>query len=116
MTRTTHPAQTTLLQASAVLQLPWEDLHGVPGVRTKVLWRSGTSLAGMLQVEPGAALTSHAHPEGHHHAYVVEGQCRMGDELLSEGAYIHVPAGESHDIAAAGPDGCRLLYLYLGGA
>lgn len=114
MVTTIGTAPVTSLSVSTVLQLPWENLHGVPGVRAKVLWRSGTSLAGMLLIEPGAALTAHAHPDGQHHAYVVEGRCRVGDAVLTEGAYIHVPAGAAHDIASAGPNGCRLFYLYLG--
>lgn len=115
MPATSQPLK-TLLAAHAVEQLPWEDLHGVPGVRTKVLWRSGGSLAGILLMESGASLGSHAHPEGHHHVYIVEGRCTVGDEQLTEGAYVHIPAGEPHDIGAAGPTGCRLFYLYLGTA
>lgn len=116
MPHPSHPMAKTLLPVSAVLDLPWEDLHGVDGVRTQVLWRSGTSLAGLLLIEPDAALLSHAHHEGHHHVYVVEGQCRVGGVLLTEGSYVHIPAGEPHDIAAAGPAGCRLFYLYVGEA
>lgn len=102
-----------LLSAEQVEQLPWEDLHGVPGVRTRVLWRSGSSLAGMLLLEPGSVIPPHAHPSGRHHVHVVSGSCRIRGEVLDEGGYAHVPAGQQHGMEAASGRECHLFYLYL---
>lgn len=110
----TGTAGRALLTAEQVDQLPWEDLHGVPGVRTRVLWRSGGSLAGLLLLEAGATIATHAHPSGHHHVHVESGHCRISGEVLDAGGYAHIPAGQQHDMAAVGDQPCRLFYLYLG--
>lgn len=102
-----------LLSAEQVDHLPWEDLHGVSGARTRVLWRSGGSLAGMLALDPGATMSPHAHPSGHHHVHVVSGSCRIGGAVLEEGGYAHVPAGTQHAMEAVGARECHLFYLYL---
>lgn len=104
---------TTLLTEQAIEALPWEDLHGAPGVRTKVLWRAAGSLAGLMTLEPGAALPSHAHADGHHHVLVRSGSCQVDGRLLSEGSYVHVTAGEPHGIANRSTDSCEVFYLYL---
>jgi quercetin dioxygenase-like cupin family protein len=114
MMGTVEPTGRVLLTTGDIEHLPWEDLHGTTGVRTKVLWRAGTSLAGLLTFDAGAALPAHTHEDGHHHVYVESGQCRVSGQLLAEGGYAHIPAGQAHDLAAGGDEGCVLLYLYLG--
>ena len=103
----------TVLPDHVVAVLPWEDLHDATGVRTKVLWRSAGSLAGLMRLLPGAALPSHAHAEGHHHILVKQGSCEVNGSRLTEGAYVHVAAGEPHHVANRSDDSCEVFYLYV---
>lgn len=109
---TTAAQQTVRISAAEIAALPWKDLHGVPEAVTRLLWTAGSSLAGVLRLPGGGALQRHVHERGHHHAYVLDGDCLLDGATLPPGSYIHVPAGQPHRIAA-GPDGCTMFYLYI---
>ena len=110
-THTTQAATGFVLDAAAIDGLPWEPLPGLDVVH-KVLWRSGDSMAGLMRLEPGQAIESHAHRRAHHHVWIVEGTCSIGGRPVAASTYAHVPAGEDHAIADVGADGCSFLYLY----
>lgn len=101
------------LDASAVEAIPWETLHGLEHVQHKLLWRSGDSSAGIMRVEPGEGIASHAHREAHHHAWILEGTCTMLGARLGPGSYVHIPGGVEHAVSDIGPEGCTFLYLYI---
>lgn len=110
---TVEAAAIKSLTASEVLERPLEHLHGVRNALTKVLWRSGESMAGILLLEPGASLGTHVHEHADHHAFVLEGRCRLNGEQLLAGSYMFVPRGKVHTVAGGHPSGCRVLYFYL---
>lgn len=112
MTTTTEPTAT--VTTSEAMGRYWHRLG--PGVRIKVLWSDGDEIAGVLLVEPGASVEPHAHAGGSHHLYVLEGRCWVGDRLLVEGGYAHVPEGASQALRGDRPLGCRLLYVAHDGA
>ncbi len=103
-------APSVLLDAQAIAQLPRRTQ--TPGVTTALLWRSGGSHAGVLWLEPGAALGAHTHRRHVHHVWVVEGEMHCLGRDLGPGSYAHVPLGVEHD-SLAGPDGAVFFYLYL---
>jgi len=78
-----------------------------------VLWRTDTSMAGVLTVEPGHHLGRHAHRANHHHVWVLDGAAVILDTELGAGSYVHIPSGVEHDIDASATDGCAVFYLYL---
>ena len=109
---TTDVQHTVRLSAAEVAALPWQELHGVPEAMSRVLWTAGRSMAGVLRLPANGALERHVHAHGHHHAYVVEGECLLDGQTLPSGSYVHGPAGQSHRIAA-GPSGCEMFYLFI---
>lgn len=101
------------LGADEVARVPLEPVEGVAGVRQRVLWRSGESVAGELELDPGQRLEPHAHHHAHHHQWVLEGTVHVLGRDLGPGSYIHVPAGVAHDLTTAGTSHVRLFFLYL---
>lgn len=116
MTVTTDRAAPSVVTGSDVMRLHWHHLPGAEGVMAKILSAGGGEVAGFLLVEPDGGIEPHVHDSGDHHMYVIEGRCWFGDEILSEGAYVRVPAGITHSLRGGGPSGCRLLYVASGGA
>lgn len=102
------------ITADAAAHLPWEDLHGVEGVRTRVLSATPDSLVGILEMKPSAGLPEHVHEHGHHHVFVLSGTCMSDGIPLTRGAYVHIPAGTRHALRGGGPEGCVVLYCFLG--
>jgi mannose-6-phosphate isomerase-like protein (cupin superfamily) len=102
-----------VLDAETVDRLPARRLRGMESTPSKLLWRSGDSVAGLMYVEPGGDLTLHRHRHAHHHAWVVDGHCHILGRTVGPGGYIHIPPGVDHDIVAAGPDGATIFYLYI---
>ena len=109
---TTLKSGPVAMPVDVVAAAPWELMPGLADVRHKLLWRAGDSTAGVMKVEAGHTIASHAHREAHHHAWVIEGTMRLLDTELAPGSYAHVPAGVDHEVVA-GPEGCTFLYLYL---
>jgi mannose-6-phosphate isomerase-like protein (cupin superfamily) len=103
----------TLVTCTAAEALAWHPLEPYDGVEYKLLWRSGKSVAGLMRLAPGAAVTSHTHVRSHHHLWVVDGAAEMLGERVGPGTYAHVPAGVEHGLRGVGEAGCTVLYLYL---
>lgn len=109
---TTTVASAAVLPARDVGALPWSRLDGIPGARVRTLWESPTSRAVLLLLERGAVVPLHVHPDEDHHAFVLQGWCAVGDRLLDEGSYLHVAAGEPHEIKGEFPFGATVLYVF----
>lgn len=101
-----------VLDAASIERLPWQRLHGLHDARTRVLWRKGRSLAGILTVAPREELSEHAHPEAHHHVWVLSGSATILGLHVSEGSYVHIPAGMAHAIEDVSDEGLTMLYLF----
>jgi quercetin dioxygenase-like cupin family protein len=108
------PTIPVVLTADAVAGIEPVPL-GVPGggVTHRVLWRSETSMAGVLTVDGGSRLGTHAHRVNHHHMWVLDGHATVLGTDVGPGSYVHVPSGVEHDIDATATDGCTVFYLYL---
>jgi mannose-6-phosphate isomerase-like protein (cupin superfamily) len=103
-----------VLTAEVIEALPEVPLaESVPGVTHRVLWRDGTSMAGVMTVAAGHRLGLHAHRRNHHHIWVVEGEAEILGAKVGPGGYVHVPAGVDHDLDATATGGCTAFYLYL---
>ena len=103
----------TVLDATAIAQLTSEPFGPRPGAATNtVLWRNGSSMAGLLTVAAGEHLGAHTHHRNHHHLWVVRGAAVVAGAQLEGGGYAHVPAGVEHDIDASDTDGCTVFYIY----
>jgi quercetin dioxygenase-like cupin family protein len=83
------------------------------GVSGRVLWRSGPSQAGVMQIEPDGQLERHTHRAAHHHMWILAGECRVLDQVAGAGSYVHIPAGVEHGMECVGTTPCRFLYLYV---
>ena len=101
-----------VLTAPTLDQMPWEDLHGLPGVTHKVLWQSGTVVIGLIRVEAGNTKPEHVHHSAHHHMFITRGTCEMLGERVDEGSYVYVPPGVVHAVDAVGPEGVEFFYTY----
>jgi oxalate decarboxylase/phosphoglucose isomerase-like protein (cupin superfamily) len=109
----TAPAAPVLLDATAIEALEWLAFPDADGVQYKLLWRSGWSVAGIMRLDRGAVLAAHTHQGAHHHMWVLSGEAEMLGRTVTAGCYVHVPIGVEHGIAAVGPEGFSMLYLYL---
>lgn len=105
-------AWTEVRTTESIAAMPWQPFDGVGGVEQRLLWQAGDSYAGLLRLAPGARIAGHHHYRGHHHVWVVEGECSTLGGRVGAGSYVHVPAGVQHAIEA-GAEGCTLFYLYL---
>lgn len=102
-----------ILDAVAVDGLTWKRLSGMEQARSKLLWRVGDSVAGVMEVDPKGELPVLVHPGTHHHMWILSGWCTILGSELGPGAYVHIPAGVDHGISGVGAGGCRFFYLYL---
>ena len=105
-----------VITGSEVEALPSKRLSHTAGVTHRVLWESGASMAGVMDVEAGHRLGRHAHRANHHHIWVLSGRATILDVEVGPGSYVHVPAGVTHDIDATATDGCSVFYLYERGS
>ena len=103
----------TLFTPEEISAIPPTPLGALGGVTHRVLWHNDTSMAGVLTVEAGHRLGSHAHRVNHHHMWVIDGQARVLGAELGPGSYVHIPSGVEHDIDASASAGCTVFYLYL---
>lgn len=111
-TKTSVPV---VLTSDDIEALPLEPLGSLHGVAHRVLWRTPTSMAGVMTVDAGHHLGAHRHHANHHHMWVLEGSARILGVDVGPGSYVHVPVGVEHDIDASGTGGCTVFYLYLRG-
>lgn len=117
MTTTTTQVTPVVLTAEAVSALPLVPVdESITGVAHRVLWQTDTSVAGVMTVEQGHRLGTHAHRRNHHHIWVLEGAAEILGVEIGPGSYVHVPAGVEHDLEARSTSGCTVFYLYLPGA
>lgn len=94
--------------------LPWEPLREIgSGVQHKVLWRTGDSVAGVMELAPGGQVNAHVHARSHHHLWVVEGELAVHGTPLGPGSFAHVPEGVEHELVNVGDGPCRFLYTYV---
>lgn len=78
-----------------------------PLIETMVLFENDKTCARLVRLAPGGVVPGHRH-EHDEAAWVVEGDCVVGEDYLTVGDYYMVPAGASHaDIVSA--RGCMLL-------
>ena len=105
-----------VLDAAAIAALPLEPLGPLDGVVHRVLWRTPSSMAGVLTVRGGHRLGAHRHRANHHHIWVLDGHAQILGTRVGPGSYVHVPAGVEHDIDATATGDCTVFYLYLRGA
>lgn len=103
----------TLVTRAAADALAWHPLDGYEGVEYKLLWKSGKSVAGLMRLAPGAAVTRHAHVRSHHHLWVVDGSVEVLGEVVGPGTYVHIPAKVDHGLRAMDDREATVLYLYL---
>ncbi len=87
--------------------------HGTaPGVRHKVLWQSGTTVLGLMQIDAGAENPEHTHHGAHHHILMLSGSCRMVGRDLPAGSYVYIPPGVPHAAVNDGDEACTFFYTY----
>lgn len=111
---TTFTSLPLVLTPADVAALPAEPLGNLQGVTHRVLWRDGSSMAGVLTVQAGHRLGAHTHRVNHHHIWVLEGHATIVDgHEVGRGSYVHVPSGIEHDFDASSTEGCTVFYLYV---
>lgn len=99
------------LAPADVESLPWQEV-GLPGVRMKELFHRGDAVTGLLRLDAGAHEPLHRHRAADHELWLLQGSATIGDVQLTEGSYVHVPAGMAHATTYVGDEGCTLLYVY----
>lgn len=109
MEATTNP---TVLTAEETLARPEMALGSIDGVRHRVLWQRGTSMAGRMTIAAGRNLGRHQHRRHAHHMWILDGHVEILGAVLDAGSYVHIPAGVLHDLDARATEGCTLFYLY----
>lgn len=109
---TTSVTQPVVLTAPEVEALPLEPLGDLAGVTHRIVWRDGTSVAGVMKVDAGQRMGTHAHRYNHHHLWVIDGSAEILGTEVGPGSYVHIPMGVDHDIDASTTDGCTVFYLY----
>jgi quercetin dioxygenase-like cupin family protein len=110
---TAHPELARILSAPQVAALPKEPVEDQEGVTYRLLWTDGNSEAGVLSIDAGCRLASHAHRTHHHHLWVAKGWATILHHNVGAGGYVHIPVGIVHDIDASVTGGCEILCLYL---
>lgn len=88
----------------------WEET-GVQGVRVRRLFvdRERDQFTALIRMEPGASYPRHVHASAEE-CLVLEGELRVGEELLHPGDYQRAPAGSHHGVQST-EGGCLLLIV-----
>ena len=86
----------------------WEEL-AVPGVFVKQLDvdRERRMVTMLVRMEPGTSYPRHLHA-GSEGCFVLEGELKVGGEILRAGDYQRAGTGSTHDIQST-ETGCLLL-------
>jgi quercetin dioxygenase-like cupin family protein len=71
----------------------WQDFS--PGVRIKALWDGGMRRSLLVRMDPGAAVSAHAHAL-EEECLMLAGEAFIGDTLLRSGDYQLAPQGSRH--------------------
>jgi quercetin dioxygenase-like cupin family protein len=88
----------------------WEDTP-LPGVRQRVLHRDPQrrQVTLLLRMAAGATIPAHPH-EGPEESLILEGDLRVGNQVLGEGDYQFAPAGSIHEPLHS-ENGCLALLI-----
>jgi hypothetical protein len=109
---TTHPSPTLFaVPRNVIAALPWEPVPGSPDVTHKVVYTTGTTVAGLLRLAPGAREVPHLHVDGEHHLWVIAGTVYIDDTELTADSYIHVPGRLRHTLSDGGA-GSLVFYVF----
>lgn len=83
------------------ITLEWTNLAYAPGVRVKVLHSdpATSDRAALIELDAGASYPLHDHPGGEH-AYILDGEIKVGGQTLKAGEYMHTPPGAPHAVLA----------------
>ena len=73
----------------------WQSF--MPKVRMKVLLREGDTMSYLLRLDPGAMLPPHDHPQTEE-CVVLEGEVRIGEQVVRPGDYHVARAGHEHGL------------------
>lgn len=92
--------------------IDWVQHGQDAGVRYKVLWQSGTTVLGLMEIAPGAVNPEHTHHGAHHHILMLSGECRMLGRDLPAGSYVYVPPGVPHEARNTSAEPCTFFYTY----
>jgi anti-sigma factor ChrR (cupin superfamily) len=86
----------------------WEPAD-VPGVLVRTLFvdPDKNQFTALVRMRPGAAYPAHLH-SGPEECLVLEGDLRVGDEVLRPGDYQRAPAGSRHGVQST-EQGCLIL-------
>jgi anti-sigma factor ChrR (cupin superfamily) len=87
----------------------WREIS--PGVWFKKLFvdKKNDLLTGLYRLAPGAIIEPHRH-RGCEQTYILEGDCRVGNQTFGPGDYHCAPAGSTHDILST-VNGALLLIM-----
>jgi quercetin dioxygenase-like cupin family protein len=108
---TTMPPDEVLATAEQIAGMPRRSVRDLDGVTDRVLWTSGTQVAGVMEFAPGATMPEHTHVDRSHHIWVAAGSVSVDGQQLTAGGYAHVPAGVPHEVGA-GAEGGTLFYVF----
>jgi anti-sigma factor ChrR (cupin superfamily) len=88
----------------------WEET-GVPGVRVRRLFvdRERDQMTCLVRMDPGTAYPGHIH-RGPEECLVLEGDLRIGDDVLRAGDYQRAALGSRHGVEAT-QNGCLLFIV-----
>ncbi|MBI3758220.1 MAG: cupin domain-containing protein [Deltaproteobacteria bacterium] len=88
----------------------WEET-GVQGVRVKRLSvdKQKDQFTALVRMEAGSSYPRHIH-NGAEECLVLEGELRVGPEVLRAGDYQRAPAGSRHGVQST-DNGCLLLIV-----
>src|SRR5262249_13150742 len=89
-------APTLLIRRAA--EDTWEE-SDIPGVRVRVLFNdpAHNQFTALVRMAPGTSYPRHIH-DGPEECLVLEGDLRVGDEVLGAGDYQRAPAGSCHGV------------------
>ncbi|MEI2716019.1 MAG: cupin domain-containing protein [Candidatus Nanopelagicales bacterium] len=98
--------------AADIDAIEWIANDATPGVRHKVLWQSGATVLGLMQIDGGAINPEHTHHAAHHHILILDGTCHMMGKDVGPGSYVYVPPGVPHEAANNASTPCTFFYTY----
>lgn len=107
-------AHAQVLNPDDLAEIPWIDLHDLPGATLKTLWETPASRAGLMRFEAHVAHPATMYDGFERHVVVMAGSATIAGRQLVAGSYVCIPAGIDSGTTQAGPDGCTLFYHFVG--
>lgn len=105
--------QIHVLSAETLAAEPWTEI-AVRGGTARTVWKTDTSRAGLLRLEPGAGHPPVSHEKMECHVLVMAGSVTIAGQHLRAGSYAHVEPGANSGVTQAGMDGCTLFFHFVG--